>query len=165
MKPSSAERRRCTECRQWFEAAPSARGTQKVCSAACRAKRQRKLARRRRRAHVQQARVEERERQRDSRAKRRAAPERAQDSAASAASLAVPEPGRDGPAAPAGHAPAMRAKSPDTLGKVLDFWDNEMARSRATLERRIAAILRRSAPETGTARDSPSALSRSSLGA
>jgi hypothetical protein len=72
-------RARCTECRRRFEAAASARATQRVCGAACRALRDRKLARARRRRELEDARADERERQRTSRSRRRA-PARRDDS-------------------------------------------------------------------------------------
>lgn len=165
MKGPSVERCRCTECRQWFNAAPSARGTQKVCSAGCRTKRRRKLARRRRWAQVQQARVEERERKRKSREKRPPKRGRVPETASVPASKAETKPARDPTAKPACHAPASLANPRDILGKVLECWDREIARSRATLERRITAMLRRSPPERGTARDRKGAPSRASLGA
>jgi hypothetical protein len=164
MRPPSAERCRCTECRQWFDAALSARGTQKVCSAECRIKRRRKLARRRRWAHVQEARVDERERKRDWRAKRRLAKDRAPGPSATPVTKPCTEPARDPPAEPVGHAPPSLANDREILGKVLECWDRESARSRATLARRITAILRRSSLEGGTARDAPGARSRAGLG-
>jgi len=66
---------RCTECGLTVPAAPSAKGVQKVCSKACRKKRNRKLARKRRQANQHEFRQDEvrrkraqRERERDRRA-------------------------------------------------------------------------------------------------
>ena len=50
------------------------------------------------------------------------------------------------------------------MGKVLDVWDKEAARSRASLAREIGLILRGSRPLRGTARDRIEALSRATLG-
>jgi hypothetical protein len=163
-------RKRCTECRQWYEAASSARDTQKVCGAACRQKRRRGMARQRRWAQLPQAREEERERQRSFRAAHRA-----QTASAAATptrtstemSLAGASPSqavRDGPGEAPRHAPPSSANGLEILGKVLECWDREMARSRATLQRRIAGILRRSPVAAGTARDGSAPLSRATLG-
>jgi len=67
MKHRRRERRRCTECREWFYPAASAVGTQRVCCEDCRKKRNRALARDRRRRNLIQYRVDERERQRQCR--------------------------------------------------------------------------------------------------
>jgi hypothetical protein len=164
-----AARRRCTECRQWYEASLSARETQKVCGKECRNKRRRKLARRRRQERLQEARVEERERQHAWRAARRrpgtvfleSAPPASSPTASSEPSPAGEA--RDGPRAPPCHAPPWSSKPREVLGKVLELWDSEMARSRATLERRMAGILRRIAREAGTARNGSGAPSRATL--
>lgn len=65
------EIRRCSECRVRFVPCPSAQEHQVVCGAACRRKRRCRLGRRRRASNVQDHRVDERERQRRSRAQRR----------------------------------------------------------------------------------------------
>ena len=155
-------RKRCTECRRWYEASSSARDTQKVCGAACRLKRRGKLARQRRQEHLLEARDEERERQRAHRTALRA---RAASAAAMEMSPVVmpSQPARDGPREPARHAPPSSGNPPEVLGKVLECWDREMARSRATLQRRIAGILRGSSPSAGTARDGSVPLSRATL--
>ena len=62
--------RRCSECRKSFEAEPSAVATQRVCGAGCGARRERKLARARRRADLDEARAAESRRQRVSRVRR-----------------------------------------------------------------------------------------------
>jgi hypothetical protein len=157
-------RKRCTEWRQWYEAASSARDTQKVCSAECRWKRRRKLVRQRRWDRVLDARDEERERQRAFRARRRA--EVVSAAATPEASPARPSSShavRDGPDE-ARHAPPSSANDREVLGKVLECWDREMARSRATLQRRIAGILQGSRASAGTAREGPAPLSRAPLG-
>jgi hypothetical protein len=50
------------------------------------------------------------------------------------------------------------------MGKVLNLWDRETARSRASLSREIRLILRGSRPSRETARDTTGALSRATLG-
>jgi len=58
---------RCTECRTWTPASPTAEGKQKVCCQACRKRRNRKLARKRRRCNLEECRQDERDRKRRSR--------------------------------------------------------------------------------------------------
>jgi hypothetical protein len=65
--------RRCSEFRKPFEVEPSAVATQRVCGVVCRAKRDRKLARARRRDDLDDARIAERQRQRLNRVRRAAA--------------------------------------------------------------------------------------------
>jgi hypothetical protein len=67
-----ATRRRCIECRRTFTPGPRAVGTQLVCGPACRAVRDRKLARARRQKDVDGFRDDERLRQQASRAVRAA---------------------------------------------------------------------------------------------
>ena len=70
---ASAMGRRCSECRKSFEAARSADETQRVCGVVCRARRDRKLARTRRCAGLDDARTGERRRQRMNRVRKAAA--------------------------------------------------------------------------------------------
>jgi hypothetical protein len=70
---ASAMGRRCSECRKSFEAAPSADEMQQVCGVVCRARRDRKLARARRCADLDDARTGERRRQRLNRVRKAAA--------------------------------------------------------------------------------------------
>jgi hypothetical protein len=72
---------------------------------------------------LREFRVDERERQRARRERRRAC--------------------ELGTAAPC-HAPASVPKAAELMEKVLDTWDGAVARSRAGLQRRFAAILRQS---------------------
>ena len=153
MEARRESRQRCTECRHWYHAVPSAHSTQKVCGPECRARRRRRLARERRLEHVQDARVEERERQRQCRARRRNAG-KAREGATE----------KTGPPVRDGHAPPSNANYREVMGKVLDLWDKEVARSRASLAREIGVILRGSSPWRGTARDPIEALSRATLG-
>jgi hypothetical protein len=145
MRPRSVARKRCTECRRWFRPATSAVETQRACSAGCRKHRRRRLARSRRRRDVQDYRVEERERQRECRQRRR---EAAGPSAAAAC-----------------HAPPSARKAVDVLEKLLESWDTAMALSRATLSRKLPAVLRGLVPAAGTAEAGAGALSRATLGA
>ena len=61
-------RKRCSECRKTFTPSPRARSRQRVCGAECRARRDRTLARQRRRAELHAYRADERERQKTHRA-------------------------------------------------------------------------------------------------
>ena len=108
-------RRRCTECRCSFAPSPRALQTQRVCSPACRAARDRKLARMRRRREIDDYRADERQRQqayRDARAKARAAAE-----------------------PPACHAPACASNPSNLPDKIIHFVDRALEASRASLLR------------------------------
>lgn len=71
MKDESLSRRRCTECRCWYEPVASGVHNQKVCGeASCRRRRRNRVARRRRERDIREYRVDERERQARRRAKR-----------------------------------------------------------------------------------------------
>jgi hypothetical protein len=134
--------KRCTECRACFRTASSAQKTQKVCSPWCRRRRRRRLARQRRSRRVQDYRVDERERQRRCRARRRGS----------------------GAGPPGCHAPASASKSADLLEKVLESWDRAVAMSRASLERRMLAILRDLATNSGSGEAVTAGLLRAGLG-
>lgn len=137
MRKGDGCRKRCTECRGWFERAASAAKTQRVCGAQCRASRRRKLARVRRSKHVQDARVDEQWRQRESR-RRRGKGEC--------------------------HAPPSEPKSAKLKVEVLDLWDEAAAMSRATLKRRWPGIYRAMLRSDGTAEAGADVLSRATLG-
>ena len=115
--------RRCTECRKIFLAAASARATQRVCGVACRGTRDRKLARARRLRAPDEARTDERERQRASRARRREAS--------------------------GCHAPPSSSKCPRFQGEVGRLVDRALAPSRATLVRDFEGILKRYVAKAG----------------
>ena len=71
MKDETRSRRRCTECRRWYEPAASGVHNQKICgTASCRRGRRSRMARRRRERDIREYRVDERERQARRRAKR-----------------------------------------------------------------------------------------------
>jgi hypothetical protein len=89
--------------------------------------------------------VEERERQRECRQRRREA--------------------ADPRVAEACHAPPSARKAADVLEKLLESWDTAMALSRATLTRKLPAVLRGLVAATGTAEAGAGGLSRATLGA
>jgi hypothetical protein len=95
---------------------------------------------------VQDYRIEERERQRRCRERRR------------------PAGGGGRPVAKC-HAPASDGKLADLLVKMLESWDQAVAVSRASLGRRIPTILRGSALFSGQAEAVTGELSRASLAA
>jgi hypothetical protein len=111
-------RRRCSECRCPFTPSPRARSTQRVCDAECRAARDRKLARARRRREVDDYRAEERVRQRASRATR---------AQARAAALGAPC-----------HAPPSASKSSELPEEVAELVERAFEASRATLLRDLS---------------------------
>jgi len=137
-----ASRRRCTECRRTFTPSPRALATQCVCGPACRAARDRKLARARRRREIDDYRADECDRQRASRAGR----------ARSATTVGVP---------PGCHAPPSASKSPDLRKEIAQIVERIVARSRATLEH----DLRRIWPRQREIVARPGAASRASFGA
>lgn len=108
-------RRRCSECRCRFTPSPRAQTTQKVCGAACRAARDRKLARARRRLEIDDYRADECVRQEASRGRR-----------ARARAAEVGE---------VGHAPASASKSSELPEEIIRFVDRAVEASRATLLR------------------------------
>lgn len=128
MAKGTTERKRCTECRGWYEPAASALETQRVCGeAACKRARKRKQARARRSARLQDYRADERSRQRECRDRRRAK---------------------------GCHAPASVGKAALLKAGMLETWDEMVgglaALSRASLQRRIPRLARLWATEVGT---------------
>lgn len=139
-KQARRSRRRCTECRDWYEPHGCARAKQKTCSEECGRKRQRRLGRKRRAADVQEHRVAERERQRRSRARRRHAE---RDASAGAAEKA-PErceaevrstrvTGDEEALSRAG----LGLQALEMVEQILNRWDREQELSRARLEREL----------------------------
>lgn len=106
--------RRCTECRCVIRSA-KATSKQRVCGPACRAKRDSKLQRARRRRDIEDHRADERERQRASRARRRG----------EATCHAPP-------------AESKAAKVKDKLGQIVD---GAPPLSRASLEQQVAELM------------------------
>jgi hypothetical protein len=132
MMPISGGKRRCVECRRWFTPEPSARTTQKLCGdAPCKASRRNARARRRRSHDVQDYRVDERVRQRASRAQR----------IKSAGASAPPSLPQEGPAVTECHVPPSIENARQIALQLLAGWDKATAESRATLKRQLAAIL------------------------
>ncbi len=75
-KAKSSKLKRCTVCRRWYPPSVKAIAFQKTCSEICRLRRRRRLSRARRERDLQDYRVDERERQRACRRrKKKAAPE------------------------------------------------------------------------------------------
>jgi hypothetical protein len=155
--------RRCTECRCRYEPAASAVGTQKVCGEPCRKKRRRRLARGRRAQAVQDARVDERERQRACRKRRHAAG--CGPPAGGAGASAGCGPGTAaGPSAGSCHAPPSADIPAELQEEMLELWDRAVAMSRASLKRRMEAITRGLDAICGRGSGVTDGLSRASLG-
>ena len=128
---------RCAECRRTFTAEPSARETQRVCGKACRKARDLRLARARRRRDLDDALIDERDRQRTHRKAR----------------------------AEAGcHAPPSTRKCPLSDKEVRQFVDRALERSRATLVRDLRGILLRFVPISGDGSSVGAVVSRATLG-
>jgi len=126
-------RQRCRECRQWYYPARSAKGSQVVCGESCRRVRRNRLARRRRVERLQESRLDERERQRECRARKRGS---------RAASETRAGPGEQAHEVTQCHVPAS-TRNPSELQKELAlFWDTQARRSRATLERELERMAR-----------------------
>jgi 2-oxo-4-hydroxy-4-carboxy--5-ureidoimidazoline (OHCU) decarboxylase len=111
-------RKRCSECDCRFTPSPRARSTQRVCGATCRAARDRKLARLRRRRDLAGYRADDRVRQQDSRDR--------QTEAGKAHA--------DGPR----HAPASAPKPSESFEEVARFVHRAVEASRATLMRDLS---------------------------
>jgi hypothetical protein len=126
-------RQRCSECRQWYYPARSAKGSQVVCGESCRRVRRNRLARRRRAERLEEARLDERQRQRECRGRRRGS--RAQSEARAG-------PGENTHEMTQCHAPASACKSSELRSELRIFWDTQARRSRATLERELGRIAR-----------------------
>ena len=148
MKDDGSKRKRCTECRRWFQPPVTAAKSQRVCGAECRRKRRRRLARGRRWKRLQDHRVDERKRQQECRQRRREQEEKG---------AAVPVTGPR-------HAPPSAPNSADLMVKVLESWDRAQALSRATLRREITTILRGKGPISGTEAAAVTPLSRATFG-
>jgi hypothetical protein len=121
-----------------FTPARSAETTQRVCCAACRAARDRKLARKRRRRDLEGARAEECARQQAWRQQRAAA---------------------------GCHAPPSPRKCPLSAREIRLFVVRLLERSRASLTRDVRAILLRFASTPGDGPTPAAAMSRATLGA
>jgi hypothetical protein len=130
-----ATRKRCTECRKTYTPTPRAKKTQRVCGEECRKKRDRKLAKARRRREIVDYRSDERERQ-----QRRRDP----------LHPASPTSPKERSAAEC-HAPASMRNASISLKKVEEFVDHALALSRATLMRNLREILGQKDTKAGEA--------------
>jgi hypothetical protein len=113
-------RRRCSECGCRFTPSPRARTTQRVCGAACRVARDRKLAQRRRRREVVECRADERDRQQAVRDQRAQAKREA-------AEIDAPR-----------HAPPSASKSADLPEEFAQFVDRAVEASRLRFRENLA---------------------------
>lgn len=143
------ERSRCTQCRTWFVPSASSTNTQRVCGPKCRRLRDNALARRRRAADPDNAREDERLRQRKHR------------EALRAGQTPPPKP----PPTPPGHAPPSDANPAKLRHKILVLWDKEAALSRARLDHQIAQILGLPTRSVGTEAPVTTPVSRATLSA
>jgi hypothetical protein len=125
---------RCSVCRKTVEASPRAKGRQKVCCAECREERDRRLARKRRRAAVARFRAEEVERKRAQRERRRAALTAEQESAAWQEREKC-------------HAPGSADNQPKILIKIAKIVDEDLKMSRARLRKEIAQVILKTAAQ------------------
>jgi len=138
--PAGAERRhaagmvvkiRCVVCRATVVACPTAGSAQKVCGAQCRKKRNRMLARKRRKAHLTDYRQDEVQRKRDQRAREKAA-RRALTQGLQCAAWQDLE---------RCHAPGSVGNLPEVLAKVDQIVDEALAMSRARLRRQLERMI------------------------
>lgn len=139
MELSGTRKKRCTECRCWYEPSCRTIETQQTCGGACRQRRRRRLARRRRWRDVQEARVAERERQRRWRAGQRGRQETESEEKRSVTTGC--------------HAPACDPKYAGLRDKMRESVDRAVELSRAALHRLMPQILEdlaRSVAATGT---------------
>lgn len=134
---------RCTECRQTVPAAPTAKGAQKVCGKDCRKKRNRKLARKRRRAQLSDYRRDERERKRRSRQAQR------DRLAAQRAALTGESGSVSWTSSGDGHAPGSTGNMLKVLAKVGAIVDEAWAASRARLCKELEQVVRQQAAQSG----------------
>jgi hypothetical protein len=131
-----ATRRRCSECGCRFTPSPRAQTTQRVCGAACRVARDRKLAQRRRRREIVEYRADELYRQQAVRDQRAQAKREA----------AEIDPPR--------HAPPSASKPSDLPEEFARFVDRAVEASRASLLRDLSRIwprFRENLAKAGTA--------------
>jgi hypothetical protein len=131
-----ATRRRCTECRCVFTPSPRAQSTQRVCGPECRAARDRKLARARRRREVDAYRADERGRQQERRAAQAA---RAAEVRAGQAEAATPDAAQARAVTAGGgcHAPPSASNPSESLDEIVRFVDRRLEVSRASLLRAL----------------------------
>lgn len=119
----SSPRKRCTSCRRWFRPSPKAADRQHTCSQACREERRRKLAKRRRTRELDDCRTDERERQRECRAR---------PGASRALSRAT-----------------LSQREAILRDEIVENWDKMLRVSRATFHRRVGLLLGREGAKLG----------------
>ena len=136
MKPKKPQRKKCTVCRNWYQPHPAAVESQKTCSPGCRRLRRNRLARRRREADLWEYRVAERERQRRCRARH--------GTTAGGGPRAGPRMFTTG-VSRTGLAPEFH----EIKEEILQNWDNVTRRSRATLIRHLARMVKEISPYMG----------------
>ncbi len=124
------QRKKCCECRCWFEPSHTAERSQKTCSKRYREGRRRKQARRRRIDHLDGYRADERQRQADCREHRR-------DQAHEGVK------GRHVSRATLSHQEAI------LRDEVIESWDKLLEVSRARFGRRVGHLLGRSGEKLG----------------
>ena len=152
-KHGDSKRRRCSECRCWFEPVPTAAKSQRVCGTECRRRRRGRQAKKRRRGNVQECRLDEKLRQRASRQRRQDQSKPGEATAAeqkTGQGAVAPPSSKHGSPSGVGqgaretpcHAPASPRNLMKGISKVLENWDKEQAQSRATLRAKIQKMLR-----------------------
>lgn len=123
-------------------AAPTAKGAQKVCGKGCRRTRNRKLARKRRRAHLSDYRRDEVERKRRSRQAQR-------DRVAAQRGALTGEPeSASWTSCGDGHSPGSMGNLSKVLAKVDAIVDEAMAMSRARLRAELERVVRQEATQS-----------------
>jgi len=122
---------RCSVCGTTVAASPSAGSAQRVCGKACRKKRNRMLARKRRRARLLEYRQDELKRKREQRAREKAA-RSALTAGQESASRQDFEPC---------HAPGSVGNLPEVLAKADQIVDKALAMSRARLREELERMI------------------------
>ncbi len=129
-----AHRIRCTECRQRVPASPTAGVRQKVCGESCRKLRNRKLARKRRRKNLEEARQDERDRKERSRKARKAG------TTAQMPGLTQAREPASWTASRECHAPGSADNPAKVLAEIVRLMDKLRAMSRARFRRQLEQI-------------------------
>jgi len=128
-----AQLKKCTVCRHWYHPSIKATSFQKTCSEKCRLRRRRRLSRARRERDLQDYRVDERERQRVCRRKKKKA---ASEGTITTDSDAMSRAG-------------LHPQAIDLHELVRESVDVALGRSRATLIRQLTASLTDNSPNRG----------------
>jgi hypothetical protein len=125
-------RRRCIECRRYFVPLPMARHNQKTCCEECRVHRKRKLAKRRRANDLEGFRADERERQKEHRARQKGCAKKT---------------GKQPPMSRA----TLSPREAILRAEIVKNWDKAIDLSRAGFQRQISLLLGREAKIIGQA--------------